>query len=129
MILTKYILQNIKSVLDGLSITGFLYIAPQTQYPFVTFLPVSIVTEYTYDEVIERAIIQVTLFDNKMDVTRIFSTARIITAAFNQYEADDGTYKIICTHKIGETGPVYSDKEHYYQYFLEFEFICQRDKT
>jgi len=132
MILTKYILDDIKAQLNANDITGYIYIAPQTKsYPYVTFLPIAITTEYTFKEVIETAVIQFSIFDNDMDVGRtggVMDIAEYIETIFEDYASNNATLKIFCTHKIGENGPIYMDKEHYWMHIIELSFYAQRNK-
>ena len=111
-------------------ITNYLYLAPEeAAYPFVTYFMVSCSTEYTFSHVIEDVNIQVSIYDNKRDVSDIIAIANDIETAFEEFNSNDGSNYIICTHKEQEGGPKYDNKEHYWTHIIEFNFKSQRSKT
>lgn len=128
--LTSLALERVSAELAGAGIEGWLYVAPQdAALPLCTFFPVSISTEYTFGEVIERPTIQVSMYCDEADCSPLLSMAATIEALFENYEWDgpDGQ-RIICSHRSGGTGPEHLGTERHWRLTMDLEFICHRPK-
>jgi len=130
MLLCKLVLKTLKSELDGLGYSNYLYIAPQSaSYPFVTYFPIANEIEYTFGQVIEDVNIQLSIFVAQANVADMLDMAQAIEETFDEIQASEGGYDIFCTHRTNEQGPRYLEKEHYWQMDIEFTFQCERSKV
>ena len=119
------------AVIDANTTAGvdtWLAIAPQDQgLPYCAITPVSNRTEYTFAEIIERVLIQFSIFGNTADA--LITMASALEKRFTEWQSVDGSVTIICSHKVRESGPTYMDAEQYYQYQVDYEFVATAPKT
>lgn len=127
-LLAKYVLKKMHEQLDIANIDNYVYIAPQdASTPFCTFFPYSVTTEYTFNQIIEGVKIQVSIFGNNADVEAILDIGSTIHGLFSDYSVSDGTSTIFCSH-ITNQNLQFLNKENFYQFVMEIEFKCVKNK-
>jgi hypothetical protein len=125
MISTLQLLSAINTELDTVSARSYLNIAPQMSvYPFVVISVISTPTEYTFSTVMSDIRIQFSIFDNNSNMSSLLALASTVETTFEEYQ-NGGIY---CSHIENERGPIYNEKEHYYQYDMDYIFRVQRAK-